>query len=505
MKPSTEHRKISAGAVAAGHQATLTAAVQALEMGGNAFDAAVAALACSFVAEPCMSSPAGGFYASFRHGEEHGVLDAFCYAPEKQLHPKAEFFPIDVHFGAVTEQFHIGSASAAVPGAVAGLFALHERFCSLDLKDLFKHAISSARNGLVVDAFQAQDFELLEPILRHDFEQARSFFFKDRLIEQGEWMVQENLARFLEELCAEGRDYFYQSKHSADALKQLRAEGGLISSEDLASFEVKWRKPVELKINNWTLVLNGSPSSGASGVGLNLAQWLSDPGISRAQALFRSERLMHDQVVDDIAARSRDMLEGPVDFGSSLLKSPGGTTHFSIIDAEENAVSLTSSNGQGSGRWIADRGVQWNNMLGEGALFPGGLGKWSSHEWVSSRMSPCLAFNDEGDCLALGTGGAGRIPGALSQVLRNLFFKDMDLSEAVQAPRMHWNGESWQLEPHLSSIPRLPVINSIIPQNHWPHQDMYFGGVHACLLKNGQYSAVGDARRLGRAAVLGHG
>ena len=167
-------------AIAAGHEAVVETAKEVLKAGGNAFDAVVAAFVAGWIAEPCMTGAGGGAFVNLitETGKTY-LLDFFCQTP-KQKRPsnQIEFFPVEVNFGTATEIFHIGKGSTAVPGAVAGIFAIHEHFGTIPMKELIQPAIDLAKNGVVINNFQYLDFELLETILRQDSKAERIYFEK---------------------------------------------------------------------------------------------------------------------------------------------------------------------------------------------------------------------------------------------------------------------------------------------------------------------------------------
>ena len=123
--------------ISAGHHITAKAAAEILKDGGNAVDAAIAAFFASFVAEPCMSSAGGGAFANVLFEGKVRLYDFFCQTPRQKRPVSAiNFFPVTVDFGDTTEDFHVGHGSVAVPGAIAGMFALHRDFGSIPMQTL---------------------------------------------------------------------------------------------------------------------------------------------------------------------------------------------------------------------------------------------------------------------------------------------------------------------------------------------------------------------------------
>src|SRR5262245_21599342 len=157
------------GVVAAGHELTARAAAEILEDGGNAFDAALAGVFMTFVAEAVFSSPGGGGFLMVRPegSESVRLFDFFTETPLKHRPAnEVEFFPIYADFGPAKQQFHIGLGSSATPGAVPGLFLWHEALCTLPMKRLIEPAVRAARIGFALTEFQAYLFTVIAQIGR---------------------------------------------------------------------------------------------------------------------------------------------------------------------------------------------------------------------------------------------------------------------------------------------------------------------------------------------------
>jgi gamma-glutamyltranspeptidase/glutathione hydrolase len=172
---------------------------------------------------------------------------------------------------------------------------------------------------------------------------------------------------------------------------------------------------------------------------------------------------------------------------------------MTVVDADGNVASMTTSNGETSGDVIPGTGVLLNNMLGEDDLHPGGFHVGPPGERVASMMAPTLVLGPDGHVvLALGSGGSKRIRTAIVQVVTAIVAHGRDLAEAVEAPRIHWDGDVVQVEPGLppAAVAALRRRWSI---NQWPARNLYFGGVHA--VQPGK-AGVGDPRRGGTARFV---
>lgn len=180
----------------------------------------------------------------------------------------------------------------------------------------------------------------------------------------------------------------------------------------------------------------------------------------------------------------------------------GSTTHLSVLDAEGNAVSLTSSTGEGCGWVLPGWGVMLNNMLGEADLNPQGFHRWRPGTRLSSMMAPTILRRDGEPQLVLGTGGANRIRTAIAQVIWRWALQGLDLEAATAAPRLHWEAGRLDWEPGWPEAELAEAIALSRESRAWPQPSLFFGGVHAIARSaDGQLQAVGDPRRYGAASV----
>lgn len=494
------------GYIAGGHIATAEAAATMLREGGNAFDAAVAALLASFIAEPCMSSAGGGaFMTAFTDRGQALCYDFFVQTPRhKRRETEIEFFPVVLDFGTATEEFHIGMGSVGVPGSLAGIYAIHEDLCSLPMRVLAEPAIDLAKNGVIVDDFQYHDFCLLEPILRHTLP-VEVFWRDDHLIKAGERMFMPEFADCLDHIVREGVDEFYKGEVAKMILRLNDEKGGHLQADDLAEFTVARRKPLVFPYRDRTVITNALPSLGGAtmGIALGMLQALGEVD-------YEAGDPTHVERIIDVFARVAEVPRNAAELSKALRQwhgiggqppvprsnKLGGTSHFSILDEHGNAVSISTSNGEACGHFVPGTGILMNNMLGESALLPNGLHSWEENVRLGSMMSPTLVLDREQRAeIVLGSGGAGRIPFMISQVLHYIIDHGMPVQEAVQAPRLHWIDGVCNLEPGLPTDVRYPdTMQNLLA---WDKQSLYFGGVHAIMRRGREMEAEGDQRRGG--------
>jgi gamma-glutamyltranspeptidase/glutathione hydrolase len=496
------------GIIAAGHRAAADAAAAALRAGGNAFDATVAAGFASAVCEPGFTSLAGGGFLLARTGTEEILFDFFVDTPGRGRSagaPTPVFDEVIVRFAAADQAFHCGPGSVAVPGALAGYLHVHRRLGRLPLALVVGPAAALARRGVEVSATQAQDFELLAPILART-EASRAIFFPEgSLLGRGDLLHNPDLGAFLEELGRDETHTFYRGELARTLVEQLHEHGGLLTLEDLAAYRVIERRPLRVRYRDKVVVTNPPPTFGGALLGLALTrldeQGLTPPPRSAARARVLAE-VMAEVDRDRCAGHPEVLAALRGEFDDDPDARPlatRGTTHVTVADDEGNVAAMTTSNGECSGDVIAGTGISCNNMLGEDDLHPDGFHAAPPGLRVASMMSPTFVVDADGRVeLALGSGGSKRIRSAILQVLTSVIDHGTDLQAAVDAPRLHWDEDHLEIEPGFDDEV-LSELEGFAPLNRWPQTSMYFGGVHA--VAPGR-SGAGDARRGGCVAVV---
>ena len=499
--------------VAAGHELTARAAAEILEDGGNAFDACVAGLFMTLVAEAVFASPGGGGFLMARRAGSDAVtlFDFFAETPRKRR-PECEvdFFPIHADFGPAKQQFHIGVGSSATPGMVPGLFAMHEELCRLPMRRLVEPAVRAARAGFPLSAFQAYLLIVIAPILKATTGVAKIFAPDGRLLQAGETFSNPDLAETIEWLAEDGARLFLDGD-VGEAIAAQQRDGGYLTHADLADYRVARRKPILWQHDGATVALNPPPAASGALIafGLGYVQALGDAGraldalaLKETMQATNEARASHGEglaakLADGVLAKNmREAARHPA--------AHRGTTHVSVIDRDGNAASASLSNGEGNGSIVGRFGFMLNNMLGEEDLSPEGLGKWREGVRLSSMMAPTIIVQPNGTVVALGTGGSNRIRTAILQVAVNLLDYRLSLADAVEAPRLHLERDGT-----LSFEPGLPdsvqsAFRALVERAHaWPERNLFFGGVHAARrFADGGVEGAGDPRRGGVAIVV---
>src|SRR5215213_5092094 len=253
------------GVVAAGHPLTAEAGADALRAGGNAVDAAVAAVLMSFVAESPLTGPgAGGFIVVHARGETH-VLDFFVAAPGLGLDERepGALLPIDIRFSEdAVQRFNVGPASCGAYGTTLGLAETLERFGTGRLADLTEAPARAAREGIAVVPMQAFLFEVLRPILTSTPECAEIYAPGGGLLGEGDMIRLPDLADLLDRLGAEGPGFLYRGDVAHAASDWVVEHGGMLSRDDLASYDVIEREPAQVTYRGREVLTNPPPSSG---------------------------------------------------------------------------------------------------------------------------------------------------------------------------------------------------------------------------------------------------
>ncbi|MGB5832249.1 MAG: gamma-glutamyltransferase [Thiohalocapsa sp.] len=503
--------------IAAGHEQTAAAAAEAISAGGNAFDGAIAALAAACVAEPVLASLGGGGFLQARPaGGEPVIYDFFVQTPKAKAEPdQLDFYPILADFGDTVQEFHIGMASIATPGALAGLFAVQHDLCALPIEQLLEPACRLAERGVSINAFQHRIGTIVEPILRAHpevFALHASRRNPDRLAEVGECLRQPELADALSRLAKQGAELLYGGIGSGPWGERLAsdcaANGGHLRGADLEGYRVERRKPLTGGYRDATLYLNPPPSLGGLLIHMTLHLLSQQPldAVRFGSAEHRHLIATAMRLTQDL--RSRGEPEG-TQFDPALLAEyqalmrtttlfRRGTTQISVGDADGNLASLTLSNGEGAGYLLPGTGILMNNMLGEEDLNPGGFHRWTADRRIGSMMCPTLVQQADGGWGVLGSSGSNRIRSAILQVLSNLIDLRMPLAEAVDAARIHYENGTLNLEPPFD----IDVLDAL--RAHWPdvlawgERSVFFGGAHSvAITADGALHGAGDSRRGG--------
>ncbi len=517
------------GVIASGDVQSAEAGASILDAGGNAVDAVVAAALAAFVCELPLCGPLGGAVATVWPAQgEPMCMDAFARAPGLGGTPPEalDFEDVEVDFGAATQVFHIGRGSAAVPLAISGLLRLHEEFGRMPLPAIAEPAVALGRTGYVLSAGIAFANELLEPIFSHTPACRELVCRGQQLAKAGERLDNVRLADTLEAVC---RDPAIVADLYRGLVKEFGvAAGGRIDETDIAQAEVGLHTPVRVPFGPFQIASPPAPSMG--GVLIALGARLLEGAAENTRALSAADVLQLATTQDKLLAQRSidfDLRIREPEFVRALLSDEnvaalrnlaatdlvpdnplGSTTQLSVIDRDGLAVALTLTNGEGCGYVLSDTGIIVNNLLGEEDIHPRGFHHDPPGSSLSTMMAPTV-IRRAGQCVAMGSGGSNRLRNAILQVIHLLLGHGLQPQVAVEAPRIHIDrhadggarvayervGMSEAAEAALiGAFPKDPVA--------FDARNMYFGGVHVALVRDGQLEGGGDPRRGGCVRVV---
>jgi gamma-glutamyltranspeptidase/glutathione hydrolase len=490
-----------AGMVAAGHPITAEAGARVLREGGNAVDAAIAAVLVSWMAEPLLTGPgAGGYLLVAGAGEEPTLLDFFVAAPGEGAPQgrRGELLPIDVSFGDAVQVFNVGAASCGAYGVPAGLAEASRRWGTVALGELAEPAAALARAGIELNDRQAYVFEILEGILLSTPEAGALFAPQGRALRAGERFRNPELAGTIERLGADGAEPFYRGDIAAAVCEWLEPRGGTLTRADLAGYAAIARDPVRAAYRGRQVLTNPPPSAG--GILLALAMAELD---ERSAGVPPVTRIV--EVMETVQARRTPeftaCLADPGFLERFLAANLGSTTHVSVLDGDGRACSVTCTNGEGSGIVVPGTGIHVNNIMGEEDLSPLGFFQAPPGRRMPSMMAPTVVLDAHGDVeLVVGSAGSNRIRSAILQTIVGVVDRGLRAEAAVRAPRVHFEAGIVYAEPGVDLDALREAGRTIAP---FRELNLFFGGVQAVERDpaTGELSGGGDPRRGGVAVA----
>ncbi|MEC8298499.1 MAG: gamma-glutamyltransferase, partial [Pseudomonadota bacterium] len=466
---------LSQQAVAMPDSYSADAAMQVLQEGGNAIDAAITAQFVLAVTLPEAGNVGGGGFMTIKFEDNTDFLDYREMAPENAhrdmyLDEQGDVKPYESLFGA---------KASGIPGTVAGMWAAHKKYGTLDWERLLAPAVDLAEQGFVVHEKLANNID-------HYIERTKEAAINNNFSEYfahakaGTTFKQPELAKTLKAIQQQGKDGFYKgdvAKHIVDFMQQ---NGGLITYEDLLAYKAVWRKPLHLNWQGYELVTAPPPSSG----GVAVAQWIGMlEAYDATHDLPAQNSTEYIHVMSEIGKRvfaDRAEYMGDPDFVSvpvealtdanyitqraadiqptSIsdtpsvkpgLKESEDTTHFSIMDRWGNAVANTTTINLtfGSGVVVTGAGFLLNDEMDDFSAKPGvpnffgAVGGEANaiepYKRMLSSMTPTLVTKDDQVVLVTGSPGGTTIISSVTQSLLNALLYDMSAEEAVNSPRFH--------------------------------------------------------------------
>jgi gamma-glutamyltranspeptidase/glutathione hydrolase len=465
------------GMIVSAHRLASRAGVDVLKAGGNAVDAAVAAGYALAVTFPEAGNLGGGGFMTVRF---HDGRTAFIDFRETAPAAATATMYLDASGNPVPERSRRGHLAVGVPGTVAGLELARTRFGTRSRSSLMASAIGLARDGFVLDQGDADMLADAAAEFRKDAPSAAIFLNHGQPWKPGQRLVQTDLARSLSAIASAGPAAFYNGAIAAKIAAASKAGGGILSGADFAAYHARELKPLECDYRGYHLISAPPPSSGGvvlcetfnilEGYPLGELGFHSAAGTHLLTEALR--RAYHDRnlnlgdpsfvTVDTAhfidkgyAATLRQGIDPNRATPSSSLPAPGlgqegqNTTHFSIVDKDGNAVSLTYTLNDWFGAHVtaAGTGILLNDEMDDFSAKPGapnmyGLVEGSNNAVAPgkrplSSMTPTIVTKEGKLVMVVGTPGGSRIPSAVIETISNVIDFGMTVTEAVDAPRIH--------------------------------------------------------------------
>ena len=511
-----------------------TIGTEILKKGGNAFDAMMATELALAVSYPVAGNIGGGGFMVYR--KNNGEIGALDYREKAPLAASKDMY-LDLEGNIIKGKSTSGATAVGVPGTIAGVFKAQKKYGLLTTEEILTPVIALAKKGIVVTKKQEKRIQ------RH--QKAFQKVNKDSILLLDHWQEGDTikylaLANTLERILKNGRDEFYKGETAKKIANFIQTNGGIITEEDLAKYEAKWRTPVTFMYDDLKIISMSPPSSG----GICLAQIMNaiEPydihsfghnSLKTMQVITEAERRAYadrsyflgdpdfvlipkDSLISKSYSKERmqnfsfdkPTPSNEISHGSITIKESMETTHYSIVDQYGNAVAVTTTlnGGFGSKLYSSELGFFFNNEMDDFSSKPGepnmfGLigakaNEIAPEKRMLSSMTPTIVEKDNKLWMVVGTPGGSTIITSVLQTILNVYEFNMGMQESVNQPRFHhqWLPDVIMIEPNQfdrNVINQLKSIGYAIDERN----SRIIGKVDAILvLNNGKLEAGADPR-----------
>lgn len=449
--------------------------LEIMKNGGNAYDAMIATHLALAVVHPTAGNIGGGGFFVYRDQDgSSGTLDFREMAPGSAY----KDMYLDIDGNVIPDMSTLGGAAVGVPGSISAIFEIHSKFGSLPIEELFRPAIDLSKNGYVVTEKQSNSLTgKLEDFIKINGNES---LYSKRYFE-GDTIKNIKFAETLKKISEYGPKAFYEGEIADMIVRDVKKSGGIMTVDDLKNYKSVWRDPVKFKYKDLEVISMSLPSSGGILIGQILKsiedydiKSFGHNSVEAVQLMVELERrayadrshFMGDpdfmnlpvyELIDKkyVNERMKNFSwdkatpSSEVKHGNIIINESDETTHYSIIDKYGNSVSVTTTlnNSYGSKVFVEEGGFFLNNEMDDFSSKPGypnfyGLigseaNSIKAGKRMLSSMTPTIVLKNNKPSLIVGTPGGSTIITSVLQTILNVYEFDMDIQDAVNAPRFH--------------------------------------------------------------------